>query len=141
MQPRELTLGEKAGQLIAVVLLLILLCGAVFMARWNYKRGRGDRRGAFRLAFFSFCGQLALWLCRVHFTPTGGTLGRFMLAISTALFTSGTIWLLYLAVEPYIRRHWHQSIVSWTRLAGGQWRDPLEAAMCCSEPCWGFSGG
>ena len=141
MQPRELTLGEKAGQLIAVVLLLILLCGAVFMARWNYKRGRGDRRGAFRLAFFSFCGQLALWLCRVHFTPTGSTLGRFMLAISTALFTSGTIWLLYLAVEPYIRRHWHQSIISWTRLAGGQWRDPLEAAMCCSEPCWGFSGG
>jgi serine/threonine-protein kinase len=35
------------------------------------------------------------------------------------------VWILYLAIEPYIRRHWPDMLVSWTRLLGGRWRDPL----------------
>ena len=35
-------------------------------------------------------------------------------------------WLLYLAVEPYIRRFWPSTLVSWSRLLfTKQWRDPL----------------
>ena len=35
------------------------------------------------------------------------------------------VWLLYLAVEPFVRRRWPQTIVSWSRILGGKLRDPL----------------
>jgi len=38
---------------------------------------------------------------------------------------AGTLWVLYIALEPYVRRHWPQTIISWTRLMGGRFRDPL----------------
>jgi hypothetical protein len=35
------------------------------------------------------------------------------------------VWAVYLAIEPYIRRHWPQAIISWSRLLAGRLRDPL----------------
>jgi serine/threonine-protein kinase len=49
----------------------------------------------------------------------------FFVAIGTALLFSSVIWILYLSLEPYVRRHWPQALVSWNRLLMGQWRDPL----------------
>jgi hypothetical protein len=125
MQPFERSAGQKASNLVGIVMLLLVLAGALSVARWNLVRGRGDRRGAFRLAFFVFCVELALWLTRSHFVPAVSTLGVFVIAVSTGLFISGVVWLLYLAVEPYVRRHWPQTIISWSRLSGGRVRDPL----------------
>jgi serine/threonine-protein kinase len=53
------------------------------------------------------------------------TLGLLVIALSTALFVSGTTWMLYLALEPWVRRRWPQTIISWSRLLSGQLRDPL----------------
>jgi len=33
--------------------------------------------------------------------------------------------VLYLALEPYVRRNWPQMIISWTRFISGRLRDPL----------------
>lgn len=33
--------------------------------------------------------------------------------------------MLYIALEPYVRRYWPQAIISWTRALSGSWRDPL----------------
>ena len=41
------------------------------------------------------------------------------------LFGAALVWALYLAIEPYIRRHWPQAIISWSRLLAGRLRDPL----------------
>jgi len=35
------------------------------------------------------------------------------------------VWLLYIALEPHVRRRWPNSLVSWTRLLAGQLRDPI----------------
>jgi serine/threonine-protein kinase len=35
------------------------------------------------------------------------------------------IWLLYVALEPYVRRRWPQTIISWTRVLNGRLRDPV----------------
>ena len=35
------------------------------------------------------------------------------------------MWMLYLAIEPWIRRNWPQAIVSWSRLISGQLRDAV----------------
>jgi hypothetical protein len=34
-------------------------------------------------------------------------------------------WVLYMALEPYVRRYWPHSIISWSRLLTGRGRDPL----------------
>jgi len=68
---------------------------------------------------------MALWLCRSHFVPDLTTFFLFVLAVSTALCIAGTTWLFYLAVEPWVRRKWPQTIISWSRLLSGQVRDPL----------------
>jgi hypothetical protein len=125
MQPQERTAGQKAADVIATCLLILVLSGAVWLARWNHTRGRGDRQGALRLALFVFCAQIGLWLTRSHLVPDMSTLGLFIIMVSTALFISGCVWILYLALEPYVRRHWPQAIISWSRLSSGRIRDPL----------------
>ena len=35
------------------------------------------------------------------------------------------MWLAYLGIEPWIRRHWPASLISWSRLLSGAVRDPL----------------
>jgi hypothetical protein len=34
-------------------------------------------------------------------------------------------WLMYISLEPYVRRQWPHALFSWTRLTSGRWRDPL----------------
>ena len=47
------------------------------------------------------------------------------LFVTQPLWAAGLLWVLYLAVEPYVRRFWPATIVSWSRLMARQWRDPL----------------
>jgi serine/threonine-protein kinase len=119
------TAGRRASNLLLLVTILSVVGGAALLARRNYVRGRGDRRGAFRLAYVTFATLMVLWLCQGHIVPTLDTLLPFFLAISTALFFSSVLWILYLSLEPYVRRHWPQALVSWSRLVMGQLRDPL----------------
>ena len=119
------SLGEKANSIIQAVVFCVLLVGSVFLARRNYRQGRGDRAGALRLAGVMFLLEMGLWLCRCHFATIGDTIGLFVSAVSTALFTSGVTWMLYLAVEPWVRRHWPTTMISWSRLLSGHGRDPL----------------
>jgi serine/threonine protein kinase len=117
--------GEKLRQFITLALAFSFLFGAVYLARRNYRHGRGDREGAFRLASVIFTLEIALWLCLGHFAPSLDIFLLFLIALSTGLFVSAVVWLLYLALEPWVRRRWPQTIISWSRLLAGQVRDPL----------------
>jgi hypothetical protein len=37
------------------------------------------------------------------------------------------IWIVYVALEPFVRRRFPQILVSWSRLLAGDWNDPLVA--------------
>ena len=117
--------GEKAGRIIGLILLVSALTGSAFLARRNYRHGRGDRKGALRLAIVMFLLEMGLFLCRSHFPNIGETIGLSIIAISTGLFLSGAMWTLYMAVEPWVRRQWPKTIISWSRLLAGGWRDPV----------------
>jgi len=125
MKEPEQSTGKKVRQVLLLLLLLSLLLAAAYLARKNYLQGRGDREGAFRLGVVMFALEMLLWLCRGHTVPSFDLFGLFVLAVSTGLFVSGTTWLLYLALEPWVRRRWPQTIISWSRLLSGQFRDPL----------------
>lgn len=119
------SLGEQAQRIIQVILLVFALTGALLLARRNYRRGRGDREGALRLAIVMFLLEMALFLCLGHFTTIRDTIGLSIIAISTGLFLSGVMWMLYMAVEPWVRRQWPKTLISWSRLLAGNWRDPV----------------
>jgi len=48
----------------------------------------------------------------------------FLYNVSLALLFAGLLWVLYIALEPYVRRQWPKILVSWTRLLSGDWKDP-----------------
>jgi hypothetical protein len=48
---------------------------------------------------------------------------RLFGAIGFALFEAGLMWVTYLGLEPYVRRVSPDSLIGWTRMLGGQWRD------------------
>jgi hypothetical protein len=117
--------GDLAARILLTIVLLVPALAAVFLARWNVVRGKGDRRGAMRLAVLIFGLHITLWAFDAHFSSAGNFAFLLVLAMSTGLFWGGVVWVLYLAVEPYVRRYWPQALISWTRALGGRWRDPL----------------
>ena len=119
------TFSQKLSRIIGLVLLLSALIGSALLARKNYRHGRGDREGALRLAIAIFTLEIGLFLCLSHFSAVGDAIGLAVIAISTALFISGAVWLLYMAVEPWVRRYWPKTIISWSRVLAGGWRDPV----------------
>jgi serine/threonine protein kinase len=119
------SIGQWIGKVFGLLLLCTLLVGSGFLARRNYLRRRGDREGALRLALVMFALEMGSFLCRGHFATVGDAIGLGIIAISTGLFISGVTWMLYMAVEPWVRRHWPQTIISWSRLLSGKGRDPV----------------
>jgi hypothetical protein len=125
MQTPKDSTAKKVQNIVQIAVLLAGLLGALLLARRNYRQGRSDRQGAFRLATVMFVLEMLLWLCRGHFTASLDVVGFFVIAIATGLFLSAMVWMLYLALEPWVRRRWPQSIISWSRLLSGQFRDPV----------------
>ena len=119
------SLGQKLSRMVSLFLLLGGLTGAAILARRNYRQGRGDRKGALRLAIAMFALLMGIFVCRAHLPSFGDTVGLSIIAASTALFISSGIWMLYMAIEPWVRRQWPTTIISWSRLLAGSWRDPV----------------
>jgi serine/threonine-protein kinase len=103
----------------------------LFVASWlawrNYRAGRGDVAGAGRLAAVGFVGQSLGGIVAIHHVPTPVEASHLMDAIGFGLFVAATAGVLYLALEPFVRRRWPQTLISWTRLLAGDARDPLVA--------------
>ncbi len=117
--------GLLAERILLSIMILVPVLAAVFLARWNFVRGKGDRRGAMLLAILIFSLHMVLWAFQAHFSSVGNFIYLLVLAISDALFWGGAVWVLYLALEPYVRRYWPQALISWTRVFAGRFRDPL----------------
>jgi serine/threonine-protein kinase len=45
--------------------------------------------------------------------------------VANALLFGVFVWIIYLALEPFARRHWPRMLISWSRLLSGRFRDPL----------------
>ena len=48
-----------------------------------------------------------------------------LISLQYGLFCAMLVWCFYIALEPYVRQLWPQSIISWSRLLIGRPRDPL----------------
>jgi predicted Ser/Thr protein kinase len=117
--------GPSSNEWVLAGILILIFNVAPMLGLRNYRQNKGDRRGAYRLAVFVFCVQMLLWLFRGHFTPTLGLVMPFVMGLCSALFYGGMMWLIYMAIEPYIRRRWPQGIIAWSNVLTGHWHDPV----------------
>jgi hypothetical protein len=102
-----------------------ILGGAGYLARKNLLSGRGDLQGATRLGVCMAAVLMAVWFCEVHLVGSIGLLAMFLLAVCTSVFYGVLMWTIYVALEPYVRKHWPQVLVSWTNLLAGRVTDPV----------------
>jgi predicted Ser/Thr protein kinase len=115
----------KISDLLIFVTFGGVFIGGILLARRNLRLGKGDRKGAIRLAVFILG---AMWIAVAlmgHFVPSLQMLFRTIASFGAPLVLAALIGLFYLALEPYARRYWPQMIVSWVRLLDGRIRDPL----------------
>jgi serine/threonine-protein kinase len=127
-KPRRQTESGAATSLdiILAIVFFSLVLAALTVARYNLKVGRGDTKGAFRLAVFVFSViTLARLIDAYHVPQLGGELWIFFHSISLPLFIAALTWIFYIALEPFLRRRWSALLISWSRLMAGDFRDPL----------------
>jgi len=125
MAPSSPSPADKAAHLLAIILVIILTLAGAFFARRNLRLGRGDRKSATRLACLVLILFAAEWIVGEHHVPELEEFSLFLMSFSWALLVAGFLWLLYIALEPFVRRRWPGALVSWSRLFAGDFRDPL----------------
>jgi serine/threonine-protein kinase len=117
--------GSTVSLLILFVVALAILISGAVLAHKNLREGRGDRVGAWRFSVAITLALWLLWLCQVHVSATPAMLGPFLIAVCTTTFYGVLFWAIYLALEPFVRRYWPQTLVSWTTLLAARVRDPI----------------
>jgi serine/threonine-protein kinase len=107
-----------------VVLFIIFSIGPILVARYNWLRGRADVRGALRITAVGFLSFLAFRLLDAHDAINAlVTRPIFVIAAGQGVLTG----ILYVALEPWVRRWWPHAMIGWARLVAGRWRDSLVA--------------
>lgn len=122
----QLETAQLAAGIVAVVLFGTIFTVAVLLARRNLRLGRGDLGGALRLAAFAAALTILAAFLRSDLPLTlGGVVGSVLVLTKVGLLSAGGIWVLYVALEPQVRRHDPHLLISWSRLLAGHLRDPL----------------
>jgi len=116
------SIGVGAG---LALLFLLLTVGAV-IARRHARAGRSDRAGASRLAIVAFSLGFTSYCLAAHHLPSQTDEFEILTrAAGSALLVTAIVWILYLALEPIVRRLWPHALISWTRLLSRGPFDPL----------------
>ena len=108
-----------------LVAIYLVFGAACFIARFNYKQGRVDRRGALTMAaLYVVCMAGGRYLASPH-SATGEEINTFWAAVAVAGIIGGLAWVCYLALEPWVRKSWPHTMIGWSRYVTKGVRDPL----------------
>ncbi len=132
---------RRAVGIVSTVLVMSLLIASVLLARSHLRRGRGDRRGATRVSLFIIVLQMICWIFVAnHSSSLPQEFDQLIEALAITVFVAGFFWVIYVALEPYMRGTWPDLIISWTRLLAGRIRDPLVGRDILIGVLFGFAG-
>jgi serine/threonine-protein kinase len=134
---QRVVLPAATGGLPGTLFLLIPSLAGVLLALRHLRSGRGDLSGAARIGAFVGATNFLSTLFETHHTPSAGELTKLGDNLSANLLIGGTAWAVYVALEPYVRRHWPQCLIGWTRILGGKVHD----ATVGSEILAGLAAG
>ena len=82
--------------------------------------------GARRISVCTVIVSVMAGIFQAHHVPLIVEEAGFLLSLTGwSLVWGGFNWLMYMGLEPYVRRLWPRTLISWTRLVSGRARDPL----------------
>ena len=111
---------------LGIGLPVVAVLGATLVGLRNARLGLSDQHGAFRLALYIFVLSLLQRMLVAHHVPIlNAEFNILQEHLAWALLWTVTIWILYLALEPFLRGHWPHYIISWKRFLSGEIHDPL----------------
>ena len=108
---------------VATCLVMIVIAGA-FFARRNLRLGRGDRAGAFRVAVVYIVLAMLYVVPGAHLFSSWYGLVIVQTNLWHAIGAGVLMWMLYIALEPFVRRRIPELLVGWARVLEGRVRDP-----------------
>jgi serine/threonine-protein kinase len=119
--------GQRTAQsILSFLILLIVVGGGVLVTRRNLRLERADRAGAGRVALAVGASLMVAWLLVAsHTSDLQSEINVFWNGMSIACLNGLLAWLVYVGVEPYVRRVKPHLLIGWTRLLAGGWRDPI----------------
>jgi serine/threonine-protein kinase len=118
-------LGGGFGRFITVLSFSAIAFGVVLAWR-NLRLRRGDRQAAVRIGAAIFVlDVVAILIVAEHEPVVNHEIDLFVTCLAQAGLWAALFALLYIAVEPYVRRRWPDRLISWARLVAGKWRDPM----------------
>jgi hypothetical protein len=125
-QTQDVQRGRGLVRFFLFLIVFGLSIGTCVLAWNNYKSGRGDRRGAARVVTGWLLLYFAAWLIGARFWLEPLTeFSHFLREFGESeLLDAAIVWLLYMAVEPYVRKYSADILMSWNRLLSGRLRDP-----------------
>ncbi len=118
--------GVAPLAVVAVITLTVVIGGAVFLGRRNLRLGRGDQAGAMRVA-----GTLGTLAIVAGFLAAHQTWELFSTMLTGVLLTAKGVlvglaaYMIYIALEPDVRRRSPETMISWSRALRGRLTDPL----------------
>jgi serine/threonine protein kinase len=120
------SLKEKIKNWLLLSLLGATVIGAALLGLRNIRLARSDRNGAMRLAMYTFVISMIRGMLVAHHVPSlGGEFSILQEHLAWSLLWTIEIWIVYLALEPFVRARWPHRIISWKRFISSDIRDPL----------------
>ncbi len=122
----EIPFGGRGFPMILLTLIVLGVTIGLIVAWRNVRARRGDRNGAWRVAAtFFVCSTTINLVFAAHQMHILHELRIVAHALAAALLGAAAFWVVYMGLEPFVRRRWPQGLISWARLLAGRWRDPM----------------
>jgi hypothetical protein len=118
--------GISVGAIVGLAIGALVIVGAILRARRNVRTDRADHAGAMRVAIVLLVADVLWGLSLAHHV-----VAPFPMVLTLAVVLAGATllgslaYVVYLALEPDVRRKSPRTLVSWSRVIAGGFRDPL----------------
>jgi len=123
----ELPIGRNI--VLQATLILSAMASSLLLAWRNLRAGQGDSEGAQKLSWMFLVLGLLVWLlCSNHVPEFFLEMQSFFRVLGFILVPAVVVWMFYLALEPYVRKTWPETVISWSRALAGRLADPLVGA-------------
>ncbi len=117
---------EQVSEFIYAAIRLLALTVGGWLAWWNVRRGQANLAGARLIALVFMGAFLGMWMTMGHHTPNlADEWATLTPAVGEAVLNALVLGIIYLALEPSVRRVRPSWLIGWNRLLAGRWSDPL----------------
>jgi serine/threonine-protein kinase len=117
--------GSGQNPIALEAIFYLALVAACLLAWYNFRAHRVDQCGAVRMSAWLYVCEAASLFLNMHHTATMQEMLGFWQVVAGATLDAGIVWVAYLALEPWVRRRWPHTMISWTRYTTRGIRDPL----------------